>query len=158
MLKLALDSFGKVDMPVVGSGTNMAKAVGGYWIKQGVRGKVAPMSPTRGRHGNFSGYTAYCASKGATDGLTRVLATERAKYGIAVDAIAPTAFRSKLTQWMWRDDEVGKASRARTLCRIPLGGLGEPEDILGMALCLLSPASDFRAGRVIDVDGGFTAG
>ncbi len=184
MLKLALDSFGKVDMLVVGSGTNktgfiqdqpyedwqmvmdanvrgprlMAKAVGGYWIKEGVRGKMVLMSSTRGRHGNFSGYSAYCASKGATDGLCRVPATEWAKYGIAVNAIAPTTFRSELTERMGRDDEVGKATRTRTLSRVPPGRLGEPEDIVGMALDLLSPVSDFCAGQVIDVDGGFTAG
>ena len=184
MLKLALDTFGKVDLLVIGSGTNkagfiqdqpydewqmvmdanvrgawlMAKAVGGYWIKEGVKGKAVLMSSTRGRHGNFSGYTAYCTSKGATDGLTHVLATEWAKYGITVNAIAPTTFRSKLTEWMWKDDEVGKATRTRTLSRIPLGRLGEPEDLVGMALYLLSPASDFCTGQVMYVDGGFTAG
>jgi NAD(P)-dependent dehydrogenase (short-subunit alcohol dehydrogenase family) len=136
----------------------MAKAVGGYWIKQGIKGKVLLMSSTRGRHGNFSGYTAYCSSKGATDALTRVLATEWAKYGTTVNAIAPTTFRSKLTEWMWRDDDVGNATRTRTLSRIPLGRLGEAEDLVGMAIYLLSPASDFCTGQVMYVDGGFTAG
>jgi NAD(P)-dependent dehydrogenase (short-subunit alcohol dehydrogenase family) len=184
MLKLGVDSFGRVDQLVIGSGTNkagfiqdqsyedwqmvmdanvrgpwlMAKAVGGYWIKEGIKGKAVLMSSTRGRHGNVSGYTAYCTSKGATDGLTHVLATEWAKHGITVNAIAPTTFHSKLTQWMWNDDEIGKATRTRTLSRIPLGRLGEPEDLVGMALYLLSPASSFCTGQVIYVDGGFTAG
>ena len=136
----------------------MAKAVGSYWIREGIKGKALLMSSTRGRHGNFSGYSAYCASKGATDSLTRVLATEWAKYGITVNAIAPTTFRSKLTEWMWKDDDVGKATRTRTLSRIPLGRLGEPEDIVGMALYLLAPASNFCTGQVMYVDGGFTAG
>ena len=136
----------------------MAKAVGAYWIKEGIKGKVLLMSSTRGRHGNFSGYTAYCSSKGATDALTRVLATEWAKYGITVNAIAPTTFRSKLTEWMWKDDDVGNATRTRTLSRIPLGRLGEAEDLVGMAIYLLSPASDFCTGQVMYVDGGFTAG
>jgi NAD(P)-dependent dehydrogenase (short-subunit alcohol dehydrogenase family) len=184
ILKAALDAYGRVDQLVVASGTNkagfienqsyedwqrvmdanvrgpwlMAKAVGGYWIKQGIKGKVLLMSSTRGRHGNFSGYTAYCSSKGATDALTRVLATEWAKYGTTVNAIAPTTFRSKLTEWMWRDDDVGNATRTRTLSRIPLGRLGEAEDLVGMAIYLLSPASDFCTGQVMYVDGGFTAG
>jgi NAD(P)-dependent dehydrogenase (short-subunit alcohol dehydrogenase family) len=184
ILKAALDTYGRVDQLVVASGTNkagfienqsyedwqrvmdanvrgpwlMAKAVGGYWIKQGIKGKVLLMSSTRGRHGNFSGYTAYCSSKGATDALTRVLATEWAKYGTTVNAIAPTTFRSKLTEWMWRDDDVGNATRTRTLSRIPLGRLGEAEDLVGMAIYLLSPASDFCTGQVMYVDGGFTAG
>jgi len=184
ILKTALDAYGRVDQLVVASGTNkagfiesqsyedwqrvmdanvrgpwlMAKAVGSYWIKEGIKGKVLLMSSTRGRHGNFSGYTAYCSSKGATDALTRVLATEWAKYGTTVNAIAPTTFRSKLTEWMWKDDDVGNATRTRTLSRIPLGRLGEAEDLVGMAIYLLSPASDFCTGQVMYVDGGFTAG
>jgi NAD(P)-dependent dehydrogenase (short-subunit alcohol dehydrogenase family) len=184
ILNAALDAYGRVDQLVVASGTNkagfiesqsyedwqrvmdanvrgpwlMAKAVGSYWIKEGIKGKVVLMSSTRGRHGNFSGYTAYCSSKGATDALTRVLATEWAKYGTTVNAIAPTTFRSKLTEWMWKDDDVGNATRTRTLSRIPLGRLGEAEDLVGMAIYLLSPASDFCTGQVMYVDGGFTAG
>jgi len=184
ILTAALDAYGRVDQLVVASGTNkagfiesqsyedwqrvmdanvrgpwlMAKAVGSYWIKESIKGKVVLMSSTRGRHGNFSGYTAYCSSKGATDALTRVLATEWAKYGTTVNAIAPTTFRSKLTEWMWKDDDVGNATRTRTLSRIPLGRLGEAEDLVGMAIYLLSPASDFCTGQVMYVDGGFTAG
>jgi NAD(P)-dependent dehydrogenase (short-subunit alcohol dehydrogenase family) len=184
ILQASLDQFGRVDHLVVASGFNkpgfiheqdyeswqsvmdanvrgpwvMAKAVGSYWIKERIKGKVLLMSSTRGRHGNFSGYTAYCTSKGATDALTRVLATEWAKYGIRVNAIAPTTFRSNLTAWMWEDNDVGKATRERTLSRIPLGRLGEPDDLIGIALYLLSRASDFCTGQVIYVDGGFTAG
>ena len=184
MLAVALDRFGAVDMLVVASGYNkagfiqdqsyeewqsvmdgnvrgawlMAKAVGTYWIDNKIKGKMLLMSSVRGRHGNISGYTGYCTSKGATDALTRVLATEWGKYGITVNAIAPTVFRSKLTAWMWGDDEVGQATRNRSLSRIPLGRLGEAEDLVGMALYLLSPASDFCTGQIMYVDGGYTAG
>ena len=179
-----VEAFGSIDQLVIASGTNkagfihemdyedwqevmdanvrgawlMAKTVGGYWIENEIKGKMLLMSSVRGRHGNVSGYTAYCTSKGATDSLTRVLATEWAKYGTTVNAIAPTVFRSKLTAWMYSDDELGQATRARSLGRIPLGRLAEVEDLMGMALYLLSPASNFCTGQVMYMDGGFTAG
>lgn len=184
MVDAALAAHGRLDQLVVASGYNkagfihemeyedwqavmdanvrgawfMAKAVGSHFIANGVKGKVLLMSSVRGRHGNYSGYTAYCTSKGATDALTRVLATEWAKHGITVNAIAPTVFRSKLTAWMFGDDELGQATKKRSLSRIPLGRLGEAEDLIGMALYLLSPASDFCTGQVMYVDGGYTAG
>ena len=184
MLDAALAQYGRVDQLVIASGYNkagfihempyeewqevmdanvrgawfMAKAVGSYWIRQGVKGKMLLMSSVRGRHGNVSGYTAYCTSKGATDALTRVLATEWAKHQITVNAIAPTVFRSNLTNWMFGDDELGQATKARSLARIPLGRLGEVEDLVGMGLYLLAPASNFCTGQIMYVDGGFTAG
>lgn len=184
MRDAALENFGSIKMLAIGSGYNksgfiheqeyqdwqdvmdanvrgawfMAKAVGSYWIENEVKGKMLLMSSVRGRHGNISGYTGYCASKGATDAMTRVLATEWAKYGMTVNAIAPTVFRSNLTAWMYGDDDLGQATKARSLSRIPLGRLGEVDDLIGMALYLLAPASDFCTGQVMYVDGGFTAG
>lgn len=179
----AVEAYGTVDTLVVASGLNkpamiekmdvddwqdvmdanvrgpwlMAKAFGTRLIERGERGKVLLVSSVRGRHGNAAGYSSYSTSKGATDALTKVLATEWGKYGINVNAVAPAVFRSALTAWIFEDTEAGADSRKRNLTRIPLGRMGEPEDFVGIALYLLSPASDFCTGQVIYVDGGYTA-
>ncbi|HVB52258.1 MAG TPA: SDR family oxidoreductase [Acidimicrobiales bacterium] len=180
----AVASFGTPDMLIVASGLNlpamiddmvvenweavmdanvrgpwlMAKAFGAAAGDQGRGKKVLFVSSVRGRLGNAVGYTAYCSSKGGVDALTRALAIEWGSRGISVNAIAPTVFRSSLTSWIFADDERGQAARARNLSRIPLGRLGEPEDLVGVSLYLLSPASDFCTGQVLYVDGGYTAG
>jgi NAD(P)-dependent dehydrogenase (short-subunit alcohol dehydrogenase family) len=184
IVEASIAAHGRADMLVVASGTNrtgfiqdldyedwqavqdanvrgpwmMAKAFGAHLIAEGRPGKVLLMSSVRGRLGNTAGYTAYCTSKGAVDALTRVLATEWGQHGITVNAIAPTVFRSRLTSWIFADDERGTAHRARSIGRTPLGRLEEPEDLIGAALYLLSPASNFCTGQVVYVDGGFTAG
>lgn len=180
----AIDAYGRLDGLIVASGSNTPKAIGdmaveeweqvmdanvrGSWlmcksagqrmITQGSGGKVVLVSSVRGRHGTPRGYSAYCTSKAAIDGLTRVLATEWGPHRINVNAIGPTVFRSKLTEWMFKDDSKGEASRVQSLPRIPLGRLGEPGDLMGILVYLMAPASDFCTGQVIYVDGGYTAG
>ena len=89
--------------------------------------------------------------------LPKTLATEWGPRGINVNAIAPTVFRSALTEWIFADTEAGRASRERNYARISMKRLGEPEDFIGIVLYLLSAASDFVTGQVIYVDGGYTA-
>jgi NAD(P)-dependent dehydrogenase (short-subunit alcohol dehydrogenase family) len=140
----------------------MAKAFGQHLAGRGddgrpARGKLLLVSSVRGRHGSPAGYSAYSTSKGATDSLTKTLATEWGPRRINVNAIAPTVFRSALTEWIFADTEAGQASRERNYARISMKRLGEPEDFIGIVLYLLSSASDFVTGQVIYVDGGYTA-
>jgi NAD(P)-dependent dehydrogenase (short-subunit alcohol dehydrogenase family) len=179
----ATEAFGRADTLIVASGLNkpamiedmsptdwqavmdanvkgpwlMAKAFGTQLIERGERGKVVFVSSVRGRHGNAAGYSSYSTSKGATDALTKVLATEWGKHGINVNAIAPAVFRSALTAWIFEDTDAGADSRRRNMSRIPLQRMGEAEDFVGIALYLCSAASDFCTGQVIYVDGGYTA-
>jgi NAD(P)-dependent dehydrogenase (short-subunit alcohol dehydrogenase family) len=116
------------------------------------------MSSARGLLGHPAGYTAYCASKSAIDGVTKALGCEWGPTGITVNAIAPTVFRSPLTAWMYEDTENATNVRKGFISRVPKGRLGEPSDLAGPLLFLASKASDFYTGHILYADGGYTAG
>ena len=105
-----------------------------------------------------AGYSAYCASKSAADGMTPALGCESGPLGITVNAIAPTVFRSPLTAWMFEDTPNAAAVRNGFLARVPKGRLGEPEDPAGPLRFLVSKASDFHTGHILYADGGYRAG
>lgn len=152
------ERFDKVMLANVDGAWLIARAVGRRMIEQGRGGKVVFTSSARGKLGHPAGYSAYCTSKSAIDGLTRALGCEWGPCGITVNAIAPTVFRSPVTAWMFGDDEPAQNVRANFLARVPLGRLGEPEDLAGPLLFLCSRASDFHTGHVVYADGGYTAG
>jgi NAD(P)-dependent dehydrogenase (short-subunit alcohol dehydrogenase family) len=129
------------------------KEVGKAMIAQGRGGKVILLGSARGELG-MANYSAYSPSKGAIHLLTKTLGCEWGQYDINVNAIAPTVFRTALTQWMFDDQAFYK----NFLKRIPIGRLGEPEDFIGTVIYLSSKASDFMTGAVLCVDGGYTAG
>jgi NAD(P)-dependent dehydrogenase (short-subunit alcohol dehydrogenase family) len=184
IVKAAVDRFGRVDILVVASGQNkvskivdqaaadfldvmdanvtqswlMARAAGRQMLKQGQGGKVILMSSARGLLGHPAGYTAYCASKSAVDGITKALGCEWGDTGITVNALGPTVFRSPLTAWMYEDTDRARDVRKGFLARVPKGRLGEPGDLAGPLLFLASRASDFYTGHILYADGGYTAG
>jgi 2-dehydro-3-deoxy-D-gluconate 5-dehydrogenase len=96
---------------------------------------------------------AYTASKHAVAGLTKALANEWAQYNVQVNAIAPGYFRTDNTQKL-QDDPV---RYKEILSRIPAQRWGEPNDIIGAAVFLASPASDYVNGHILTVDGGWMA-
>jgi NAD(P)-dependent dehydrogenase (short-subunit alcohol dehydrogenase family) len=136
----------------------VCRAAGRHMLQRGEGGRVILVSSTRGKLGHPAGYSAYCPSKAAIDGLTKALACEWGPAGITVNAIAPTVFRSNLTAWMYEEEGRGRMVREQMLGRIPLGRLGEPDDFVGPLLFLASPASSFITGQILYVDGGYTAG
>lgn len=158
IIDMPLDRFEKVMGGNVTSTWLLCRAFGQRVVPRGTGGKVVLTSSARGKLGHPAGYSAYCTSKAATDGLTRALGCEWGRHGVTVNAIAPTVFRSPLTAWMFEDNEKANATRAGFLSRVPLGRLGEPEDLAGPLLFLCSRASDFHTGHTIYPDGGYTAG
>jgi NAD(P)-dependent dehydrogenase (short-subunit alcohol dehydrogenase family) len=183
----AATAFGRLDILVVASGLNkvakivdqkpedfldvmdanvtqswlMARAAARQMLKQGkdgLGGKIILTSSARGLLGHPAGYTAYCASKSAVDGITKALGCELGETGITVNALGPTVFRSPLTAWMYEDTERARDVRKGFLARVPKGRLGEPSDLAGPLLFLASRASDFYTGHILYADGGYTAG
>jgi NAD(P)-dependent dehydrogenase (short-subunit alcohol dehydrogenase family) len=152
------ERFQKIMLANVEGPWLMARAAGKQLIEQGRGGKVVITSSARGKLGHPAGYSAYCTSKSATDGMTKALGCEWGKYGITVNAIAPTVFRSPVTAWMFEDNENARKVREGFLARVPIGRLGEPEDLAGPLLFLCSSASDFHTGHIVYADGGYTAG
>jgi NAD(P)-dependent dehydrogenase (short-subunit alcohol dehydrogenase family) len=127
------------------------QAVGREMIKQ-KGGKIVNLSSVRGHYGLPAGYAAYCSSKGAVDTLTRTLACEWAKYGVCVNAIAPTVVETELTKDLLADKEYAKTMKAR----IPMGRWAVPEDVVGPALFFASEAANFVTGQILYIDGGVT--
>lgn len=94
---------------------------------------------------------AYAASKAGLLGVVRTLANEWAPAGVRVNAISPGYFRTELT-----DDLLGNpAQLARVTARIPMGRLGDPAELGGAAVFLLSDMSAYVTGQQIVVDGGW---
>jgi NAD(P)-dependent dehydrogenase (short-subunit alcohol dehydrogenase family) len=95
---------------------------------------------------------SYSASKAAVHMLTRHLAKRLSGEGITVNAIAPGPFPSKMTAFLLENEE----ARAAVDSMVPLGRIGEDDDVIGTVLFLASRAGAYLTGTVIPVDGGIT--
>jgi NAD(P)-dependent dehydrogenase (short-subunit alcohol dehydrogenase family) len=95
---------------------------------------------------------SYSASKAAVHMLTRHLAKRLASEHITVNAIAPGPFESKMMAWALDDP----ALRSTVEQEVPLGRIGRPDDVAGLALFLASRAGAYLTGAIIPLDGGIT--
>jgi NAD(P)-dependent dehydrogenase (short-subunit alcohol dehydrogenase family) len=96
---------------------------------------------------------AYVASKGGARSLTQAMAVDLAAHGIRVNAIAPGPTLTGLTRASYSDP----AARRATEAAIPLGRLGQPDDLAGAVLFLASDESRWVTGSTVTVDGGYLA-
>ena len=125
---------------------NFVQAIQRSMIKQR-SGRIINISSVIGLIGN-AGQANYAASKAGLLGLTKSLAREMASRGITVNAIAPGLIETDMTAVL--SDEIRKT----ILSKIPLGALGQPDDIAAAVAFLASPDARYITGQVLAVDGG----
>jgi gluconate 5-dehydrogenase len=130
-----------------------AQAAARHMIAQGAGkqvhfGSVRSLLALRGR-----GFAAYCAAKGGMAILCKQLAAELAPHKVNVNVLAPTFVRTQQVA-RWLNDPTFYQN---LVSRIPMGRIGEPGDVVGAVLFLVSPASDFVTGQTLYLDGGVTA-
>ena len=172
LFQTAMDTFGRVDILVNNAGItrdnllmrmseeefdaviavnlkgtfNCMKQVARPMMKQKY-GKIINMASVVGVTGN-AGQVNYAASKAGVIGMTKSMAKELANRGVTVNAIAPGFIRTAMTDVL-SDDVKAEITRV-----IPMGVMGETEDVANLAAFLASDASRYITGQVINVDGG----
>jgi NAD(P)-dependent dehydrogenase (short-subunit alcohol dehydrogenase family) len=174
MVNAAVDSFGRIDILFNNAGISIrgpaesfsledwnrviavnltgmflcAQTAGKVMIRQGA-GKIintASVSAQLGHPGNL----AYAAAKHGVVGMTKVMAVEWAKYGITVNCIGPGVIKTALTMKALQDPN----KYQDLVSKVPMGRLGDPEDIIGAVIFLASPASNYMTGQTIYIEGG----
>ena len=177
MVKKTIDQYGMIDILVNNAGVNISKPAvevteddwdkvvdvnlkGVFFCCQEVGrtmierrfGKIINVASQNGVIGYYN-RAAYCSSKAGVVNLTRVLAIEWASKNINVNAIGPTFVRTPLTDKLFQEESFTN----EVLRRIPLGRLGQPEDITGSVVFLASSAAQLITGHTLLIDGGWTA-
>lgn len=113
---------------------------------------IASIAGLRGNHPDSAATLAYNTSKAAVVNMTRSLASEWGKHGINVNALAPGYFMSKMTKGLIESVGIDNITSA-----VPLGRIGDDEDLKGAALLFCSAAGKHITGQILAVDGGVMA-
>lgn len=120
---------------------------------EGGRGGVIINLSSQMGHVGAANRTVYCASKHALEGFTKALAVELAPQRIRVNSVAPTFIETDMTRPMFANSSF----QTEVLSKIPVGHLGQPQDVAGAVVFLASPAASMITGTSLLVDGGWTA-
>ncbi len=155
-LQLTPEIFDKVYRINLRALVFISKAAVSSMIEKNIRGKIVNIASIDSLRPSNIGFTAYDASKGGVWMFTKSLALEVAKFGINVNAIAPGRIITEGTQK--KMSGIGQEEMQKMMNEfiklIPLGRLGNPDDIAKVAVFLASSAADYMTGSLIVVDGG----
>jgi NAD(P)-dependent dehydrogenase (short-subunit alcohol dehydrogenase family) len=149
--KMELSDFDLAMTANVRNNLFLARLVSPEMIKR-KDGSIIIMSSIVGSRGR-AGMGIYSVSKAAVNQLVRTMAVEWGPHQVRTNAIAPTAVRTDFSRMLWDSPE----ALARATSRVPMGRIGEADDVAGLALLLASPAGSFINGQIIGVDGGASA-
>ena len=128
----------------------LAQAAGKHMIERGY-GRIVNLA-SQASVIALERHVAYCASKAALVGMTKVLALEWAAHGVTVNAVSPTVVETELGKKAWAG-AVGAAMKAK----IPTGRFARPEEVAALILYLASDAAAMITGENILIDGGYSA-
>ena len=146
LIRMKLEQWQRVlDVNLTGA-FHCTKACARPMLK-GEGGRIINITSVVGQMGN-AGQANYAASKAGLIGFTKSIAKELGSRGITVNAIAPGFIETDMTA------ELSDEAKTQLLPNIPLGALGQSEDIAHAALFLASPGARYITGQVLNVDGG----
>lgn len=177
-VETALETYGQIDILVNNAGMNIREPFedvteehydeimavnlkGLYFLTQAVvqhmisrkQGKIIHIGSLT-TDWSLSQISVYTATKGAVGQLAKAQALELGEHNIQVNTICPGFILTSLTERLWADPTMREWGEAR----LPIKRLATPEDLVGTAVFLAAPASDYVTGQSIYVDGGFMAG
>jgi acetoacetyl-CoA reductase len=172
VIREVLDAHGKLDILVNNAGITLDKTVrkmtvedwdrviqvnlsGAFYLSRAIlqhmldrgSGRIINISSIIGESGNI-GQANYAASKAGLFGLTMSLAQETARKGITVNNVAPGYISTEMVQ------AVPQEALAKVVAKIPVGRLGEPDEVARVVEFLADPDSGFITGQVYSVNGG----
>ncbi len=151
-LQTTVDAFDQTIAVNVRAAMVVSQVVARGMIDRKQGGAIVNLSSQASMVG-LADHTAYCASKGALDQLTRVMALELGRHNIRVNAVNPTVTLTPMGEMAWGDP----AKRDPMLAKIPLGRFAKPLNVAQAVAYLLSEQADLITGVTLPVDGGFLA-
>ena len=151
-LETTADAFDQTMAVNVRAVMMVSQVVARSWIERGHAGAIVNLS-SQASLAALADHASYCASKGALDMLTKVMALELGPHQIRVNAVNPTVTMTPMGEMAWSDP--GK--RAPMLAKIPLGRFAQPAEVAEAVAFLLSAHAAMITGTCLPVDGGFLA-